>query len=82
MWSMALKNSKPQRFLCKSRERFIIIVAQRQGIYVDGDKPIPKKKNKPIKGLGGGDLLNGSAKSYVPNRQLFETECFFEINMV
>jgi hypothetical protein len=48
-----LKNSKPQRFLCKSRKRFIIIVAQRRGIYVDGDKPIPKKKKKPVKGLGG-----------------------------
>ncbi len=36
MWSMTLKNSKLERFLCKSRERFIIIVAQRRGIYVDG----------------------------------------------
>ncbi len=54
MWSMIFKNSKFERFLCKSRERFIIIVAQRQGIYVDEDKPIPKKKKKPIKGLGGG----------------------------
>jgi hypothetical protein len=49
---------------------------------VDGDKPIPKKKKKPVKGLGGGDLLNGSARSYVHDGQLFKTQCFFEINMV
>ncbi len=58
MWSMTLKNSKPERFLCKSRERFIIIVAQRQGIYMDGDKSIPKKKKKPVKGGVGGGVIS------------------------
>jgi hypothetical protein len=27
-------------------------------------------------------LLNGSAKNYIHDVQLFKTKCFFEINMV
>jgi hypothetical protein len=27
-------------------------------------------------------ILNGSARSYVHDVQLFKTECFFEINMI
>ncbi len=32
--------------------------------------------------LGCMHLLNGSARSYIHDMQLFKTECFFEINMV
>jgi hypothetical protein len=61
MWSMTLKISKPERFLCKSRERFIIIVAQRRG---DGEfmwtetNPSPKRKKNQLRVLGGGGVIS------------------------
>jgi hypothetical protein len=59
MWSMTLKNSKTEGFLCKSRENFIIIVAQRDGNLCGRGQTHPQKgkKKKPVKGLGGGGKL-------------------------